>query len=99
MQRWLLAKASPSHRQKISVPGGSTSRQKLSWAHCLTQGNCSSTAAPHLLRLSYFGQHVSKEMLTLICLSQTTEKPTAAERRRGSGLEFPLPPLPSGTSK
>ncbi|XP_048801760.1 B-cell linker protein isoform X3 [Lagopus muta] len=27
------------------------------------------------------------------------EKPTAAERRRGSGLEFPLPPLPSGTSK
>ncbi|XP_021255733.1 B-cell linker protein isoform X2 [Numida meleagris] len=27
------------------------------------------------------------------------DKPTAAERRRGSGHEFPLPPLPSGTPK
>ncbi|POI31102.1 hypothetical protein CIB84_005147, partial [Bambusicola thoracicus] len=42
---------------------------------------------------------VNEEMLTLICLSQTTDKPTAADRRRGSGHEFPLPPLPSGTPK
>lgn len=31
--------------------------------------------------------------------SQTTEKPTAAERRRGSSQEPPLPPLPSGAQK
>lgn len=52
-----------------------------------------------LLGLSYQGQYISEEMLTLICFSQTTEKPTAAERRRGSSHDIPLPPLPSGAQK
>ncbi|XP_074764497.1 B-cell linker protein isoform X1 [Athene noctua] len=31
--------------------------------------------------------------------NEATEKPTAAERRRGSSQELPLPPLPSGSQK
>lgn len=52
-----------------------------------------------LLGLSYQGQRISEEMLTLICSSQITEKPTAAERRRSSSHDLPLPPLPSGAQK